>query len=97
MALFRSLLLALLIGVTSGCLYTNTKVPLDTDVSVTKLGAKTGTSSMYSVLWLVAWGDSSTDAAAKNGGIKTINHMDSHVTFVLFGLYSQVDTIVYGD
>ena len=97
MAILRSLLLALFVVASSGCLYLNTKVPLDTDVSVTTLGPKVGTSTMRSVLWLVAWGDSGTEAAAKNGNITKINHMDRKIINVLFGAYAQVDTIVYGD
>lgn len=81
----------------SGCLYMNAKRPLDTDVAQTTLGDKQGVSSIHSVLWLVSWGDGSTAAAAKNGGITTINHLDSHVYQVLFGLYTKVDTIAYGN
>jgi hypothetical protein len=40
------------------------------------LGQKKGTAKMHSVLWLVAWGDASTQAAAKDGGISTVNHLD---------------------
>ena len=81
----------------SGCLYTKIRTPLDTDVASTTLGSKVGTSENQSVLWLVAWGDGGTAAAAKNGGIQTINHMDTEIYFVLFGLYSRTTTIVYGD
>lgn len=81
----------------SGCLYTNIRTPLDTDVASTTLGSKTGTAHNESVLWLVAWGDASTATAAKNGGLKTINHMDTELYVVLFGLYTKTTTIVYGD
>jgi len=52
---------------------------------------------MESVLWLIAWGDASTSAAAKQGGLMTVNHMDRETLFVLFGLYTKTTTIVYGD
>ena len=81
----------------AGCLYLDTKVPLDTDVNVTKLGQRVGVSSMHSVLWLVAWGDSSSAAAARAGGMSTIHHLDSRYQQYLFGVYSRVDTIAYGD
>jgi len=81
----------------SGCVYTNIKQPLDTDVATTTLGAKVGTAQSESVLWMVAWGDGGTAAAAKNGGIRTINHMDQEVFLILFGLYTRTTTIVYGD
>lgn len=93
----KKALLAMILALQSGCLYMNTKLPLDTDVSTTKLGSKQGVSSVQSVLWLVAWGDGSTEAAARDGNIQVINHLDSRTYMVLWGLYSRVDTIAYGD
>ena len=81
----------------SGCAYTNVQRPLGTEFNKTELGAKTGRSSNQSVLWLVAWGDGGTKAAAENGNIKVIRHADTRIFSVLFGLYSKVTTIVYGD
>ena len=52
---------------------------------------------MYSILWLVAWGDASTAAAAMEGSLKTINHMDMEFFNILFGVYTRQTTIVYGD
>lgn len=90
-------LLGLALLVLPGCLYTNTKLPLDTDLNQTKLGAKTGESNAYSILWLVAWGDASTQAAAANGGISQLNHADQANLLILFGVFSKYTTIVYGD
>ena len=81
----------------SGCLYTRVKLPLDTDVDSTTLGAKQGEATVQSVAWLVGWGDGGVEAAARNGGIKVINHMDVETFVVLFGAYSSSTTIVYGD
>lgn len=81
----------------SGCMYSNIKFPLDEDLWKTELGSKVGVSSNYSVAWLVAWGDAGVDAAAKNGGIKVVNHMDMGIESYLFGLYVRRDTIVYGE
>jgi hypothetical protein len=81
----------------SGCVYTHVLTPYDTNLDKTVLGQKQGKAATESVLWLVAWGDASTNAAAKQGGITTINHMDREVLFVLFGLYSKTTTIVYGE
>ena len=53
--------------------------------------------SNKSLLWLVAWGDAGTKAAAENGNIKVIRHADSRFFSVLFGLYTEVTTVVYGD
>ncbi|MEE9127373.1 MAG: TRL domain-containing protein, partial [Planctomycetota bacterium] len=51
-----------------GCLYAKVTVPLDTDLQETNLGDKTGKSLFQSVLWLFAWGDAGTQAAARDGG-----------------------------
>lgn len=82
---------------TSGCLYTEVKIPLDTNLEETQLGTKTGESTSQGILWLVAWGDSGTQAAAKNGGITTLLHADQKVYTILFGLYSKQTTVVYGN
>ncbi len=88
---------AVMMASVSGCAYMNVKVPLDLDLNQTTLGAKTGQASYQSVLWLFAWGDSGTKAAAENGGITTINHMDAELKSFLFGLYTKNTVIVYGD
>jgi hypothetical protein len=79
------------------CVYGNFSHPLDTDVNNTELGSKRGESTMKSVAWLVAWGDAGSAAAAKNGGIKTLRHMDQHTYYWFWGLYYEGTTIVYGD
>ncbi|HEX9021421.1 MAG TPA: TRL-like family protein [Nitrospirota bacterium] len=81
----------------SGCFYTHVVAPLDTNVDKTVLGQKTGRASSQSVLWVAAWGDAGTAAAAKNGGISTVNHMDREILSVFFGIYTETTTIVYGD
>jgi hypothetical protein len=81
----------------SGCIYSDIKVPLDTDVASTTLGTKIGTASNHSVLWLFAWGDAGTEAAAKNGQLTTIRHLDVQHYVILFGIYSRMTTIAYGD
>ena len=81
----------------SGCVYSHVLTPYDMNLDKTVLGSKQGKATTESVLWLVAWGDGSTNAAAKQGGITTISHMDREVLFVLFGLYSKTTTIVYGE
>jgi hypothetical protein len=81
----------------TGCVYSNIKTPLDRDLDKTEMGTKVGQASMYSVLWMVSWGDSSTAAAAKDGKMSTVNHMDMQVFSVLFGMYTRTTTIAYGD
>ncbi len=80
-----------------GCAYMDIKAPLDTDLDKTSLGSKIGTASSQSVLWLFAWGDAGTKAAASNGNISVINHMDIQLQSYVFGLYSKRTIIVYGD
>jgi hypothetical protein len=80
-----------------GCVYTNIKRPLDTDLSNTELGSKTGHSDAYSILGLVAWGDAGTRAAAREGEIDTIRHADQSFFSVLGFVYAHYQTIVYGD
>ena len=81
----------------SGCVYTHVLTPYDTNLDKTVLGQKKGKAAMHSVLWLVAWGDASTAAAARDGGIGVVNHMDREFLNVLFGVYTETTTIVYGE
>jgi hypothetical protein len=91
-------LVGLMLALTaSSCVFMDVKIPLDTDLNETQLGAKVGESSSQSVLWAVAWGDSGTQAAAQAGGITSLKHADQKIFTVLFGLYSRQTTVVYGD
>ena len=81
----------------SGCLYTHVTVPLSTELNKTDLGHKQGESSTYSILWLFAWGDGGAAAAARNGGITVLTHMDRELYAIMFGIYTRTTTIVYGD
>lgn len=71
--------------------------PLDTNLESTDLGSKTGTSEASSVLGLFAWGDAGTQAAAKDGGIKIIEHADQEHFSILGIVYARYRTVVYGD
>ena len=95
LALVAALLVALLFS--PGCIYWNVTSPLDDNLDETRLGTKVGRASAYSVLWLVAWGDAGTQAAAENGDISVIRHADSQTLAVLMFLYTKQTTIVYGD
>lgn len=92
-----TIILAVFLLTLSGCAYVNTKTPLDQDLDQTTLGQKTGVAEARSVLWMVAWGDASYAAAAKNGGITTLRHADQEVFTVFFGLYTRYRVVVYGD
>jgi hypothetical protein len=97
---FRQLIWLLIvvfgIGLT-GCAFIHTKTPFDTNLDRTELGTKVGTSDTYSLLWLVAWGDASYAAAARNGGLKILRGADMETTSVLLGLFTHIRVIVYGD
>ena len=98
MKLLKPVVVALTAAVLlTGCLYMNVKTPYDTDLNKTVLGQKTGKAYSQSVLWLFAWGDAGTAAAAKDGNITTVNHMDHEMYSILFGLYTKSTTVVYGD
>lgn len=81
----------------TGCVYSNAITTLDENVDETRLGAKTGRASVYIVAWLFAWGDAGVAAAAANGDIKVINHLDVERRVILFGIFSEITTIAYGD
>lgn len=81
----------------TGCAYMHVQSPMSADFNKTELGSKTGRASAYSVLWLFSWGDAGTKAAAKNGDIKVIDCADAETKIVLFGLYTRITTVVYGD
>lgn len=65
-------------------------------VTSNKLASKVGKSMASSVLGLVATGDASYQAAAKNGGITKISHVDER-NYTVLGLYTTYETIVYGE
>jgi hypothetical protein len=79
------------------CAYVHTKTPFDENLDKTELGSKVGTAEAYSLFWLVAWGDASYAAAAKNGDIKVLKHADQENFQVFFGMYTRWRITVYGD
>jgi len=88
---------ATLAFIVSGCAYLHIQRPLDTNFDATQLGLKEGRSSSYSILWIIAWGDAGTKAAAKQGGIKIIRHADTEIKSVFLGSYTRITTVIYGD
>ncbi len=79
-----------------GVAYTNVTAPLDTDLGDTRLGTKSGEASSVCILGLVAYGDASVQAAAANGGLKTVNHVDCRYKN-LFGICQRLTVVAYGD
>ena len=77
-----------------GGLYQGTTEP--TAVTSNEVGTKVGTSGATSVLGIVAVGDAGVNAAAKNGAITKVSHVDTKTTSVL-GLFTSIKTFVYGE
>ena len=75
-------------------LYHNVLTPVTATSNV--VGTKVGKASATNVLGIVATGDASINAAAKDAGIKKISHVDQEEVSVL-GLFSKVTTFVYGE
>lgn len=85
-------------GVPRGGIFTDVEGPGATqnfEMSVAAEELKKGTSSAEGFLGLVAQGDASIQAAAKDGGISDIHHVDFKTRSIL-GLYVKHTTVVYG-
>jgi hypothetical protein len=79
-----------------GILYSELKAPMQVDVNRSIAGKKVGHATSKSILGLVAVGDSSIQAAALEGNITTINHVDYEFNNIL-GVVSEFTTVVYGE
>jgi hypothetical protein len=108
MKLLRLALFAAAAAATSGCLYTNvtgprgyrTATPAEVK-SAPEDPTLSGRTCSYSVLWLVAWGDTSYDKALKNAlgnrdGILYDVRADVKVNAYVLGLYTRACTILSG-
>ncbi len=69
--------------------------PIDVEFDGTTFGALEGEASSHSVLGLFAFGESSVAAAAREGGIETVDHIGHRYLNILF-LYSSFTTVVRG-
>ena len=79
-----------------GIIYSDIKAPLDYDQSASKTGSKKGVSESMSILGLVAMGDASVEAAAKAGGINTVDGAD-YEYFNVLGIYQRYRTVLHGE
>ncbi|MBI3782765.1 MAG: hypothetical protein HY270_05115 [Deltaproteobacteria bacterium] len=81
----------------NGSIYTNVRYPNFYDgVTNDGPGSKRGEAEASSVLGIVATGDASVEAAARNGRINKIHTADTEATSIL-GLYATYKTIVTGE
>jgi len=79
-------------GVGAG-IYTDVSGPIGATSNAE--GSKMGQATSTGII-CVATGDSSIKAAAANGGITKISHVDYHTTSVL-GVYAKTTVTVYGE
>ena len=71
----------------------NMKGPVSAGPAMT--GSKVGRAEAWGIV-VFATGDASISAAAKNGGINRIHHVDHEIMNIL-GIYAKYTTIVYGE
>ena len=75
--------------------FTNVTAPVDTTFRETAIGPRTGRATVHNVLGLISFGEAGLDAAARNGRLTQIDHIDCRI-FTILGLYSFYETIVSG-
>lgn len=70
--------------------------PLSIDHNRSSVTSKKGEASAMCILGLVAVGDASTQAAANNGGLKTVHFLD-YKYFNVLGIYQSTTVVAYGE
>jgi len=79
-----------------GFIFSDFKSPMQTEFNKTTIAEKRGEATSQDILGWVCTGDASIKAAAADGKITTVHHVDYHFWNIL-GVYSKFTTIVYGD
>lgn len=77
-----------------GGLYTEVKAPIA--VTGSTGSSKVGTASAQSILGFIATGDASIEAAARQGNITTIHHVDYQAKSILT-FFAEFTVFVYGE
>ena len=104
--IFGCICLPLLIcsGCTKGYLYTNTTVPLVTNMNKTPLGTKSVTLDSNQVKEPLSgigvsaeWNSRAIGDAAKRAGMTTINFADMHTFSILGGIWKKQTIQVWGE
>jgi len=78
----------------TGLLFSDVKA--GENISSNNGAAKTGEACATSILGLVATGDASIEAAAKNGGITKISYVDGYNNNIL-GVVAKYCTVAHGE
>lgn len=76
-----------------GFIYTDAK---DSHMATSAQGARVGKACQQNILGAVVTGDSSVEAAKKEGGVRTVASVDNEFSSIL-GVYSKFCTIVTGN
>ena len=79
-----------------GMAYSEVNAPLSVDHDKTMVTAKKGEASAICIIGLVSFGDVSTQTAAQNGGLKTIQYLD-YTYFNVLGIYQKTTVIAHGE
>ncbi len=85
-----------------GILFTQVKGPLQVNFDSTPVGSRKGTASALYVYdpivtgLSLAWGDASIAAAARNGRLKQVNHVDYGRLSILF-VFTRLTVEAYGE
>ncbi|HQQ92319.1 MAG TPA: TRL domain-containing protein [Kiritimatiellia bacterium] len=75
---------------------TAVEAPLSIDHNRSAMASKKGESSAMCILGLVSVGDASTQAAAQEGGLKTVHFLD-YKYFNVLGIYQKTTVMAYGE
>jgi hypothetical protein len=78
-----------------GMIFSDVKAPLMVDYDKAQVSPKSGKAESICILGLVTTGDNSIQAAAAQGGIQTIEHVDYHY-FNVIGVYQKTTVVVFG-
>lgn len=93
------------VGTLTGCAAGSMRSPVNgylyTDAKAGEAGSgpmssvNSGRACATSILGLVGTGDASISAAAANGGVTNVSHVDAEVKNIL-GIWAEYCTVVYG-
>ena len=78
----------------TGVFYTNLKLPVG--ATGNSASTKVGTAESCSYFGLIATGDSSIETAKRNGGIRSVSHVDWEAHNIL-GFIGKYKVTVYGE
>lgn len=84
----------------AGYIVTNVTAPsqaLAVAVDPAAKATKKGSATSGAVLGLIAFGDSSVNAAMADAGITKVHHVDYNINSILGGIWLGMTTIVYGE